>query len=106
MTFVSSLTFALTKIWVIFGTTTVTFYTLQYYYETTLYSIYGICVLAGLLAWFVADMFTDVMEVGVTTILQCYLADEEILGGIGEYCPSELKVSSDRDRTTRVLRRP
>ena len=91
MSFVSTLTFVLTKLWVILGTATCTFFALQHFYETTLYSIYGICVLAGILAWFVADMFTDVMEIGVTTILQCYLADEEILGGIGEYCPRELK---------------
>ena len=67
------------------------FFALQAVYGDELYSIYGLCVLVAFMAWFIADMFTDVLAVGVSAVLQCYLIDEETFGAKSEHCPKEMR---------------
>lgn len=43
------------------------------------------------MSWFIADMFTDVLAVGVSAVLQCYLIDEETFGAQSEHCPKEMR---------------
>jgi hypothetical protein len=54
------------------------YYALDSLYGDELFSIFALCVLVAGLSWFIADLFTDVLEVGVACILQCFLTDEEV----------------------------
>ena len=64
----------------------------RYYYETSLFSIYGICIVIGFLAWGVAESITEVFECGTRTVLLCYFADVEANGTGGSHCPRELRI--------------
>jgi hypothetical protein len=46
-----------------------------------LFSLWGPTVVVFLIAYFIADMFLDVFEMGISTILQCFIADEEMFDG-------------------------
>lgn len=91
LTFVSELIFILTKVWVVGLATIGAYYALDSLYGDELYSIYGVLIFVAALGWFVADLFTDVLEVGVATILQCFLVDEELYGVAGDHCPRDLR---------------
>lgn len=41
-----------------------------------LYSIAGPTVVVFLISYFVSDFFMDVFDMGITTILHCFIADE------------------------------
>lgn len=55
-----------------------------------LFSLWGPTVFVFFIAYFIADMFMDVFEMGISTILQCFIADEEMFDG--EECFAEGKL--------------
>lgn len=93
----NNVTMFITKLWIVGGTMLAAFYTLQYYYATQLWSIYGICVVTGFLAYGVAAAVCEVFECGTRTI--CYFVDED-----ASFCPRELKAfyEQDKDNATEV----
>eukprot|EP00953_Heterococcus_sp_UTEX-ZZ885_P042145 21449-Heterococcus_DN1.PRE.1 len=43
-----------------------------------LHGLIGPTLITGVLAYFMARMFTDVFAMAISTILQCFIADEEM----------------------------
>ena len=43
-----------------------------------LHGLIGPTLIVGVLAYFMARMFTDVFAMAISTILQCFIADEEM----------------------------
>eukprot|EP00586_Coscinodiscus_wailesii_P007425 CAMPEP_0172491650 /NCGR_PEP_ID=MMETSP1066-20121228/22527_1 /TAXON_ID=671091 /ORGANISM="Coscinodiscus wailesii, Strain CCMP2513" /LENGTH=613 /DNA_ID=CAMNT_0013260811 /DNA_START=293 /DNA_END=2134 /DNA_ORIENTATION=- len=59
-------------------------------------SLYGPLFFIAAIAYFVADMFMDIYDMGVLTILQCFIADEEMFDGDECYAEHELKTWIDK----------
>jgi hypothetical protein len=47
--------------------------------DTELYGLWGPLMLTFLLAWFTTEMFNSVFDMAIWTVLQCYVADEEMI---------------------------
>ena len=91
--FVSSFMFFLMRIWVVSASVFLSSYLLEYYYGSTLNSVYGLYVLVAFLGWIVAGLFSNVLEMGVATVIQCFVVDEECQIGLDEierHCPANL----------------
>jgi len=54
-------------------------------------SIWNPLFVIAVIAYFISDMFMDVYDMGVSTILQCFIADEEMFDGEECYAENELQ---------------
>merc|ERR1711904_457830 len=53
-------------------------------------SPYGACFIYLVEGWVCGKLVMNVFGLGVDTVLQCFVADEEINGTVGDYTPPEL----------------
>jgi hypothetical protein len=53
-------------------------------------SPYGACTIYLIEGWVCGKLVMNVFGLGVDTVLQCFVADEEINGTVGDYTPPEL----------------
>jgi hypothetical protein len=53
-------------------------------------SPYGACAIYLIIGWVCGKLVMNVFGLGVDTVLQCFVADEEINGTVGEHTPPEL----------------
>jgi hypothetical protein len=53
-------------------------------------SPYGACAIYLIEGWVCGSLVMNVFGLGVDTVLQCFVADEEINGVVGEHTPPEL----------------
>jgi len=58
--------------------------------ELPLSSPYGACTIYLIEGWVCGKLVMNVFGLGVDTVLQCFVADEEINGTVGDYTPHEL----------------
>jgi hypothetical protein len=56
-----------------------------------LYSIIGPLFFIAAISWFIAGMFMGVYDMGIATILQCFVADEEMFEDDQMYAEGDLK---------------
>ncbi len=63
----------------------------KYLGEEELYSVIGPLFFIALAAWFIAGMFMSVYDMGIATILQCFVADEEMFSPDQRYAEGGLK---------------
>ena len=50
-----------------------------------LYSVGGPVCVIFLISYWVSDMFMDVLDIGIMTVLHCFIADEEMFEGDERY---------------------
>jgi len=87
---VSELSMIFCKLFVMAGTSVGSYVALHEIYGNELFSITAVTGFITVIAWFVADMFVEVLGIAVVTILQCFLADEEMFPDGSYYVPKEL----------------
>jgi len=56
-----------------------------------LYSIGGPCALIFIMSYFIGDMFLDIFDMSTTTVLHCFVADEEMFDGDECYAEGKLR---------------
>lgn len=56
-----------------------------------LYSLMGPCGLIFIMSYFVGDMFLDVFDMSTSTVLHCFVADEEMFDGDECYAEGKLR---------------
>ena len=62
-----------------------------------LYSVGGPIVIIFLISYYVSDMFMDVLDMGISTVLHCFIADEEMFDDEGDrYTEKSLKDYVDK----------
>jgi len=67
------------------------YFVLDSVYGDDLFSVLWVVALIGFMSWFTVGFFTEAVAMSVTTLFQCFLADEEMLGNEGSYyVPSEI----------------
>ncbi|CAM9678464.1 unnamed protein product [Chrysoparadoxa australica] len=59
--------------------------------EDELYSLVGPTIFVGILAYFVASAFANLFNMSTLTILQCFIADEEMFAPSQRFADNELK---------------
>jgi len=63
---------------------------------TELYSVGGPTVVIFLISYWISDMFMDVLDMGIMTVLHCFIADEEMFDGDERYSEKDLKDYVDK----------
>eukprot|EP00521_Asterionellopsis_glacialis_P008273 CAMPEP_0195282694 /NCGR_PEP_ID=MMETSP0707-20130614/1480_1 /TAXON_ID=33640 /ORGANISM="Asterionellopsis glacialis, Strain CCMP134" /LENGTH=664 /DNA_ID=CAMNT_0040341715 /DNA_START=376 /DNA_END=2370 /DNA_ORIENTATION=- len=66
-----------------------------------LYNLAGPTVIIFLISYFVSDMFMDVFDMAITTILQCFVADEEMFQGDQCYAEGALQQWIDKNQESK-----
>jgi len=61
-------------------------------------SPYGVCFIFLVEGWVCGKLVMNVFGLGVDTVLQCFVADEEINGTVGEHTPPELMSFLDSNK--------
>jgi len=88
---VSELSMWICKLFIVGGCCVASFYGIQEVYPDEVTSVGGLVVAVAFLSWFIADMFTEVLGIAISTIIQCFIADEEMFSRTGSYfVPKEL----------------
>ncbi|CAM9992591.1 unnamed protein product, partial [Ectocarpus sp. 13 AM-2016] len=73
------------------GTAGATYVFLQKFMKEDLYSPMGPVFFAGVMAYYVASSFAALLGMTTLTILQCFIADEEMFEGEERYARNDLK---------------
>lgn len=85
------LSFVFIKVLISIAVSAISFVLMRVYHADELYSVVSNSVVIAIISWFVGQMFIEVMNIAVSTIIQCFLADEEMFGNEGSlYVPDEL----------------
>jgi choline transporter-like protein 2/4/5 len=87
VSYVSGAVLVMGKLFISGITTVVTYYLMSELLGGELFSVAGPTILVFIMSYVIADMFLDVFELGISTILHCFVADEEMFDG--EECFAE-----------------
>jgi len=83
------------KVFITTLTTGISYFTIDHYVRDELYSIIGPLFFIAFIAYFIAGMFMSVYDMGIATILQCFVADEEMFNADERYAEGSLKTWVD-----------
>ena len=70
-------------------TTGLSYYTMNQLIGTKLYSLWAPTTFVFIISYFVSDMFLDIFDIGISTVLHCFVADEEMFGADPDNCYAE-----------------
>lgn len=85
------------KLFISAVTTGLAYYVMNENIGEELYSIAGPTVVVFLISYFVSDFFMDIYDMGTTTILHCFIADEEMFDGDECYADGKLQAWIDKN---------
>jgi len=89
--FVSDISLLFGKVFVISGCSFVSILFLEESFRDELDYTIAVIVGVGILSYFIIDMFADVLDMAVCTVILCFIADEEMHGTDGSrFVPTEL----------------
>merc|ERR1719232_894363 len=100
MTAISTMVSLFGKIFICSATCFAFYLTLDHYLINELYSPVGPTAFVLILTIFSATMFTNVFSMTINTILQCFIADEEMFGGSDAcFSSNSLKSYIEKNKT-------
>uniref|UniRef100_A0A7S1VN07 Choline transporter-like protein n=2 Tax=Grammatophora oceanica TaxID=210454 RepID=A0A7S1VN07_9STRA len=91
ISYVSGLVLFVGKLFISSVTTILSYFVIVEYVGEELYSVAGPVVVVFIISYFISDMFMDIFDMGISTILQCFVADEEMFDGDTCYAEGELQ---------------
>jgi hypothetical protein len=91
ITYVSTLILFVGKIFVSALTTGGAYMYMEYELGSSLYSPAGPCVIIFVMSYFIGNMFLDIFDMSTSTVLQCFIADEEMFNGDECYADGDLR---------------
>lgn len=95
ITYVSGGVVFVGKVFICTLTTGLSYFALDHYLRDQLYSVIGPLFFIAFISWFIAGMFMSVYDMGIATILQCFVADEEMFSSDQMYAEGSLKTWVD-----------
>eukprot|EP00585_Thalassiosira_rotula_P006890 CAMPEP_0196143382 /NCGR_PEP_ID=MMETSP0910-20130528/13213_1 /TAXON_ID=49265 /ORGANISM="Thalassiosira rotula, Strain GSO102" /LENGTH=659 /DNA_ID=CAMNT_0041404827 /DNA_START=380 /DNA_END=2359 /DNA_ORIENTATION=+ len=95
ITYVSGGVVFVGKVFICTLTTGISYFALDHYLRNELYSLIGPLVFIAFISWFIAGMFMSIYDMGIATILQCFVADEEMFSSDQMYAEGSLKTWVD-----------
>lgn len=99
VSYVSGAILIIGKLFISSTTTALSYYLMSSLIADELSNLWGPTVLIFLMSYFVSDMFLDVFEMGISTILQCFIADEEMFDGDECFAEGDLQLWIDKYET-------
>ena len=78
ITYVSAAVLIVGKLFISSVVTVFAYYAILESIGDDLYSVGGPIVMIFLISYYVSDMFMDVLDMGISTVLHCFIADEEM----------------------------
>lgn len=87
---VSTLSIMLCKLVIIAGIGVSSFFLMETLYGDEVWSIVAISIFICLIAYFVVNMFMETIDMAISTLFQCFVADEEMYPEGSAFVPSEL----------------
>lgn len=91
ITYVSAAVLIVGKLFISAVVTIVGYYIIVENLNDELYSVAGPVVVIFLISYWISDMFMDVLDMGIMTVLHCFIADEEMFNGQERYSEKGLK---------------
>jgi choline transporter-like protein 2/4/5 len=91
ISYVSAAVLIVGKLFISAVTTGLAYYVMNENMAEDLYSVGGPTVVVFLMSYFVSDFFMDVFDLSITTILNCFIADEEMFDGDECYAEGQLQ---------------
>lgn len=88
--FVSELSMIYCKLFIVSAASVASYYVLEEHYATEVYSILSVVIVVAFFSYFISNMFLEVLGIAISTILQCFLADEEMNPGGSYFVPKDL----------------
>jgi Plasma-membrane choline transporter len=96
VSYVSAAVLIIGKLFISSAVTILAYYTLTTYLNDSVSSVGGPVAITFLISYFVSDMFMDVLDMGILTVLHCFIADEEMFDHDQRYHDSDLKGYVDK----------
>ena len=84
ITYVSGAVLFIGKLFISAVTTSASYYVMNELIGDEVFSLAGPTIFIFIISYFISDMFMDIFDMGVTTVLQCFIADEEMFEERGE----------------------
>lgn len=91
ITYVSTGVIIVGRIFITATTSAIAYFLMQERIDDKLHSLTGPVLLVALIAYYVSGTFMGVFGMAVSTILQCFVADEEMFSGEGRYAEGALR---------------
>eukprot|EP00554_Chaetoceros_debilis_P003401 CAMPEP_0194085270 /NCGR_PEP_ID=MMETSP0149-20130528/16925_1 /TAXON_ID=122233 /ORGANISM="Chaetoceros debilis, Strain MM31A-1" /LENGTH=672 /DNA_ID=CAMNT_0038768117 /DNA_START=64 /DNA_END=2082 /DNA_ORIENTATION=- len=91
ISYVSTVVLFVGKIFISSLTTAAAYIYIDREMAVELYSYAGPCILVFIISYVIGDMFLSIFDMSTSTILQCYVADEEMFDGDDCYAEHELR---------------
>lgn len=97
ISYVSSAVLIVGKLFISAVVTVLGYYIILQNIGDQLYSVGGPVAVIFLISYFISDMFMDVLDMGISTVLHCFIADEEMFDGDERYHEASLKDFVDKN---------
>ena len=91
ITYVSTIVMFVGKFFIACATTGAAYIYINREIGEDLYSLGGPCILIFIMSFFIGDMFLDVFDMSTSTVLHCFVADEEMFDGDECYAEGKLR---------------
>jgi Plasma-membrane choline transporter len=91
VSYVSGAVLIIGKLFISSATTALSYYMMSQHLGDELLNLWGPTLLVFLISYFVSDMFLAVFDMGISTVLQCFIADEEMFDGDQCFAEGSLK---------------
>jgi len=88
--YISELTVLLLQVFIITGMGVGSYVYLNSHYNDELNSVLNMVLAICVIAYFISNLFADVLAMAISTLLQCFLADKEMFSEGSPYVPEEL----------------
>lgn len=98
---VGTLVLFIGKVFIVAGAGTGAYFYLDYYYSDQLHGLWVPIVLVCIVSYAAADMFNEVFGMSISTILQCFVADEEMFAPEDRYASGSLASTIDSTQRNR-----
>lgn len=95
LSYVSEAVSIIGKLFITAATGVASYFAMDHFLGDQLTSLAGPCVLIVIIAYNVADSFMDIFDMGVSTILQCFVADDEMFSEEESFAEGTLKTYID-----------
>lgn len=84
------------KMFIMSSTTALAYFAIDQYLVEEVHSVIGPLILIVIISWIIAGMFMSVYDMGIATILQCFVADEEMFSPDEMFAEGSLKSWVDK----------
>lgn len=96
ITYVSGGVVFVGKLFIMSFSTGLAYYGMDQNIHEHVYSLYGPVIIIAFISYFIAGMFMSVYDMAIATMLQCFVADEEMFEGDQVYAEGALKSWIDK----------